>query len=399
MEVKSVYLVKRETGICMYYHDFIDPPIFDPHLLSSFVVAMTSFFDEATKSVTSQTRAFEGTDYKILVEFGNWTLGALSAVKDTVQLREKLRRTISKFEEQFNVLRWVDLDLAVHTRFDRDVIEEFVRDLVHPDSIIQVKRDWQFYTKDAEVVALLRLIPPLCTVKEAADFLEVPIEVALNWVAEAVWEKAVLLTNPVKPDDIYQTTDLMGTRGGVSGVSEETTKALTELDGETPLMIAAERVKTSDLKRFLDDIALLARYKAVERVSPSQAALVLHTSALQTMIGMYAKILGFRTVQRVFSDVRKSLLSEHPWLAFVNVEENMDLGMKSSLTTATVRGDITPDTIAEGFDVLFRFVTKEVEKLIGHKPVKAVLSRTRADVQRKFPSRAYDIQWERMQAE
>ncbi|RDE12758.1 MAG: hypothetical protein C4K47_07250 [Candidatus Thorarchaeota archaeon] len=396
MEVKSIYIVKRETGVCMYNHDFEDPPQFDPHLISSFIVAMTSFFDEATRSVTSQARAFEGADYEILVEFGTWTLGALSVTRDTAHLREKLRRTITRFEEQFNVLRWVDLDLAVHTRFDHYVLDEFLKDSVKPDSTIQVKRDWQFYTRDAEVVALLRLIPAVCTVKEAADFLEVPIDVALNWVAEATWEKAVTITNPVKPDDIYQTTALVGAKARVKGISAETTKALSELDGETPLAIAAEKVKTSDLKRFLDDIALLARYRAVERVSPSQAVFVLHLTALKTMMNRYAKLLGFRTAYRIFSESRNPLLDAHPWLAFVDFEETLDLDVKSSLTTAFVRGSITPETITDGFRPLFQSVVREARGFLGAKPVNTVLTRTRQDLEKEFPSRAYEIPWELM---
>lgn len=398
MEVKSIYIVKRETGVCMYNHDFEDPAMFDPHLISSFIVAMTSFFDEATQSVTSQARAFEGADYEILVEFGTWTLGALSATRDTAHLREKLRRVMAGFEEQFNVLRWVDLDLAVHTRFDHYVLDEFLKETVRPDSTLQVKRDWQFYTKDAEVVALLRLIPPVCTVKEAADFLEVPIDVALNWVAEAVWEKAVTITNPVKPDDIYQTTALVGSKARVSGVSADTVKALTELDGETPLTIAAEKVKTSDLKRFLDDIALLARYRAVERVSPSQTVLVLHITALRNMMNKYAKLLGYKTALRIFRESRNPLLEMHPWLAFLNLEETLDVDVKSSLNTALVRGTMTPETIADGFRPLFRSIVANAQKLIGSRPANAVLTSTRQDLEREFPSKVYEIEWEQMTA-
>jgi hypothetical protein len=396
MEVKSIYIVKRETGVCMYSHDFEDPPQFDPHLISSFIVAMTSFFDEATQSVTSQARAFEGADYEILVEFGTWTLGALSATRDTAHLREKLRRIMTKFEEQFNVLRWVDLDLAVHTRFDHFVLEEFLRDSVRSDSTIQVKRDWQFYTKDAEVVALLRLIPAACTVKEAADFLEVPVDVALNWVAEAAWEKAVTITNPLKPDDIFQTTALVGTKGRVSGISAETASALTKLDGETPLAIAAERVKTSDLKRFLDDIALLARFRAVEKVSPSQAMLVLHLTALRSMIDKYGKLLGFRTALHIFYESRYPLLDIHPWLAFVNLGETLEPDVKSSLTTALARGSITPDTITEGFRPLFQSIVAKAREFIGSRPVNAVLTATRQELEKEFPSKVYEIQWEQM---
>jgi hypothetical protein len=100
---------------------------------------MTSFFDEATKSVKSQARAFEGADYTILVEFGEWTLGAISTKGDSANIRKKLKRTITKFEEQFSVLKWVDLDLAVQTRFEQRVIDEFIREQITSETLITLK--------------------------------------------------------------------------------------------------------------------------------------------------------------------------------------------------------------------------------------------------------------------
>ncbi|MFO7710733.1 MAG: hypothetical protein R6V53_03150, partial [Candidatus Woesearchaeota archaeon] len=188
MDARSLYIIKRETGVCMYHKDF-SQGIFDPHLISSFIVAMTSFFDEATNSITSRARAFEGTDYKIVVEFGEWALGALSVRRDSEDLREKLRKLVRRFEDMFGLLRWVDMDLAVYTRFEKHVIEELIRDQIDPDSIIRPKLNWDMITSDPEVTAFLKLLPDRISVKEAAEFLEIPLDVALDLVAEALWEK------------------------------------------------------------------------------------------------------------------------------------------------------------------------------------------------------------------
>ena len=138
MEINSLYIIKSDTGVCIYHKDFTESG-FDPQLLSSFLVAMTSFFDEATRSVTSQARAFEGSNYKIVVEFGEWTLGAISVNEDSAQVRIKLKRMIERFEEQFNVLRWVDIDLAVQTRFEANVLDEFIRDQIEPQTMMTVR--------------------------------------------------------------------------------------------------------------------------------------------------------------------------------------------------------------------------------------------------------------------
>lgn len=394
MDINSIYIIKRDTGMCMYHKDFTGNA-FDPNLLSSFLVAMTSFFDEATRSVKSQARAFEGADYTILVEFGEWTLGAISTKGDNANIREKLKKTIVKFEEQFSVLKWVDLDLAVHTRFEQRVIDEFIREQITPETLITVKSEWEHYTKRPDVISFLRLIPAICAVKDAAEFLEVPVEIALNLAAEALWEGAIHVANPVRPDDIYQTTALThGSNDALEDLSPEAARALTELDGETPLSIAAERLKTIDLKRFLEEVAFLEQRKMVELVSPSQAVVVRYSSALQTLLTKFGNIIGFNVTREVFYDARDELVDNYPWLAFIVLEEGIDVDMRSSLLSATLKGTLSPEILDDGFRVLMQFITRRVRDLMGEDPVNRILSVTKDEVEQRFPSTVYHIEWE-----
>ena len=379
--------------MCMYYKDF-SGTAFDPQLLSSFIVAMTSFFDEATRSVKSQARAFEGADYTILVEFGEWTLGAISTKGDSANLRKKLKRTIGKFEEQFSVLKWVDLDLAVQTRFEQRVMDEFIRERITPETLITVKGEWEHYTRRPDVISFLRLIPAICAVKDAAEFLEVPVEIALNLAAEALWEGAIQVANPVKPDDIYQTTSLTHDETALEGLSPEATKALSELDGETPLSIAAERLKTVDLKRFLEEVAFLEQRKMVELVTPSQAVIVRYTSALQGLLKRFGSIIGFQAMRDIFFDARHELVDNYPWLGFVTLEEGVDIEMRSSLLSATLKGTIEPEILEDGLRVLTQFITRRVKDLMGKEPVNRVLSKTKDEIELRFPSTVYHIEWE-----
>jgi hypothetical protein len=355
---------------------------------------MTSFFDEATRSLTSQARAFEGTDYKIVVEFGDWTLGAISTKEDTVRIRNKLKRMIERFEEQFNVLRWVDIDLAIHTRFEQNVIDEFVRYLIIPDTVITIRAGWEHYTKRPDVMSFLRIIPSICSVKDAAEFLEVPIEVALNLAAEALWENAITVYNPVKPDDIYQATSITGQDEEDGELTPETAKALTELDGETPVSIAAERVRTSDMERFLKDVAILEKRKMIELVTPAHAVAVRYTSALQSLLRGCSKIIGINTMRKVFFVSREELVATYPWMAYVTLELGIDIEMRSSLTAATIKGTIGPDVLNDGFRVLMQFITRRVKDLTGAQPMNKIISKTREEIQQQFPSTAYEIEWE-----
>jgi hypothetical protein len=393
MTINNLYIIKRDTGVCIYHKDFTSSG-FDPQLLSSFLVAMTSFFDEATQSITSQARAFEGANYKIVVEFGEWTLGAISTKEDTADIRIKLKRLIERFEEQFNILRWVDIDLAVHTRFEQSVIDEFIRDHINPDTIVTERAEWEHYTKRPDVRSFLRLIPAICSVRDAAEFLEVPIEVALNLAAEALWENAITVHNPVKPDDIYQATSFTGAEQKDKELSPETVKALSELDGETPVSIAAERMKTSDMKRFLSDVAILEKRKMIELVTPAHAVAVRYTSAIQFLLKGCSKIVGINAMRKVFLISRAELVDTYPFLAYLTLEEGIDIEMRSSLTAATIRGTIGPDILNDGFRAIMQFITRRVKDLTGAQPMNRIIANTREEIQQQFPSTVYEIEWE-----
>ncbi|MGQ4872265.1 MAG: hypothetical protein ACP6IT_10600 [Candidatus Thorarchaeota archaeon] len=385
-------MIKRDSGVCLYHKDFREP-LFDPHLISSFISAMTSFFERTNQSVESVARAFEGTDYKIVVEFGDWTVGALVVNSDREFLREKLRAIVSEFEKQFSILRYVDIDLAVYTRFEKTVMSEFIFDEITEETIIRKVLNWDLITTDPDVRSFLQLLPEQCSVKDAAEFLEMPIEMAIRMAAEAVWEKAVTLSQPVKPDDIYQTTMLADVTR-VDEVSPETVRALAELDGETPLAIVAERVKTSDLKRFLDEIGLLVKRKRIEKVPPAQATLVLQTSVLQGLLSSGARLIGIDKAREVFAESKQQLISVYPWLAYVDLEEGVDVDIRSSLITASVKGTISPSVIYDGFRALMQFVTKRLSAYIGIRPTNCIVRRVKESTERQFPNRSYEVQWE-----
>jgi hypothetical protein len=379
----------------MYHNDFVEA-IFDPDLISSFLVAMTSFFDEATQSIASRARAFEGTDYKIMVEFGEWTLGALSANEDDENLRRKLREVIKIFEEQFNLLRWVEMDLAIYSRFERHVIEGFLRDVVTPETVMRQKLNWDLTTKDPEVISFLKLLPEIITVKDAAEFLEMPVEVALNLATEALWEKSISIRTPVKAEDIYQTTSLERTGDYIEGVSPETSAALNELNGEIPLSIAAERVKTKDLRQFLDEIGILAERDAVELVTRSQATLVQHSRVLQEILDNCARLLGERTTRSIYFESKAQLTDIYSWLAFVDLEDEVDVEIRGSLASAAIKGRISSEVLVDGFTALVQFLSKRVGLLIGKSTINFILDKSRDYLKKTYPRTAYEVQWEQM---
>jgi hypothetical protein len=223
-----------------------------------------------------------------------------------------------------------------------------------------------------------------------------PVEVALNLATEALWEKAISIRNPVKAEDIYQTTSLERTGDSIEGVSMETSAALKELNGEIPLSIAAERVKTKDLRQFLDEIGILAERDAVELVTRSQATLVQHSRVLQEILDNCARLLGHRTTRSIYLDSKSQLTDIYSWLAFVDLEDGVDVEIRSSLTSAAIKGNISPEVLVDGFTALVQFLSKRVGLLVGKSTINQVLSKTRVDLQKTYPRTAYEVQWEQM---
>ncbi|MDF1540731.1 MAG: hypothetical protein P1Q69_17680, partial [Candidatus Thorarchaeota archaeon] len=250
--------------------------------------------------------------------------------------------------------------------------------------------------KDPEVISFLKLLPEAISVNNAAEFLEMPIEVAMNLATEALWVKAISIRNPVKPEDIYQTTSLERSGGAIEGVSPETSAALNELNGEIPLSIAAERVKTKDLRRFLDEIGMLAERDAVERVSPSQATLVQHSAVLQGILDNCSRLLGQRTTRNLFLKSKSLLASTYPWLAFVDLEDSIDVEIRGSLASAAMKGKISSTVLSDGFTALIQFLTKRVGVLTGKKTINMVIMKSRDDIEKTYPRTAYEVQWELM---
>jgi hypothetical protein len=322
-------------------------------------------------------------------------MGAMAASQDTVALRDKLSRTIARFEEQFHLLRWVEMDLAVYSRFEQVMIEEFVRDRVLPHSTIHVKRDWEYYTRNPDVTAFLNLLPDECSVDDAAGFLELPIEVAMNLTVDALWDRAITLTTLPRPDDIYQ--PITFTEGSETElISEEIKRAISQLDGETPLSIAAERVKTSDIRQFLQEIALLARRREVEQVPPGQALVVLYSSTLQGIMRRFSKLLGHRLTRQIFLQARDVKIQDYSWIGFIELEDNVDIEVRPSLIAAVSKGAVPPTLIRESLRSFLEEICEIAHQLTGKTPVKKILSQTRTEIETRFPNRAFDVEWERI---
>jgi hypothetical protein len=257
-----------------------------------------------------------------------------------------------------------------------------------------VRGNWEFFTNNRDVIKILRIIPSVCSLKDAAEFLELPLSVIQKLMAEALWDKAISVVTPPKPEDIFQATSLA--RETTDGISEETARVIPQLDGETPLSIVAEKVKTSDLRLFLEEIAVLAEREAIEQVSIGQTLLIMYSTILQEIMDRSVSMVGTRLAKKLFYQTQQSLIDDYTWLSFIDIDDDVDVGVKSSLTIAITRGNVQPDILRESLHTLLHGISNRLRKYIGVNPLSIILAKARDGIQSNFPSHSEEIDWESM---
>ena len=99
-------------------------------------------------------------------------------------------------------------------------------------------------------------------------------------------------------------------------------------------------------------------------------------------------------MRKVFFVSKEELVDTYSWMAYVTLEEGIDIEMRSSLTAATIRGTISPDVLNDGFRALMQFITRRVKDLTGAQPMNRIIATTREEIQQQFPITAFEIEWE-----
>ena len=222
------------------------------------------------------------------------------------------------------------------------------------------------------------------------------MSLAIDLASKAYWDKAIEVTHPVTPDDIYQTTFLHQQSHQIEGVSEETMKALGELDGETSLAIAAERVKTKDMKRFLEEIAMLAEKHAVEPVPEVQSILVLYKNVLENILLTCTKLIGHNATAALFRKSQRILIETYPWLRLVYLEDQADVEIKNQLNAAVVKREVSADTISEGFGDLLHYIAEYTSVYTGRSIVNRIVEKTKTKTKKQFPRLVNNVAWDQL---
>jgi hypothetical protein len=96
----------------------------------------------------------------------------------------------------------------------------------------------------------------------------------------------------------------------------------------------------------------------------------------------------------VFYQTQQSLADDYTWLSYIDIDDEVDINVKSSLTIAITRGTVQPDILQESLNSMLQFISIELRKIIGVSPLRIILATARDDIETNFPSRSQEIDWE-----
>jgi len=99
-KVRHLYLIHQEKGFSLYNHSFIKEDLVDSQLIAGGISGIASLLQELTSS-SDKVKIIDLERLKILIEYGNYIIGALITEENYRILRNKLRQLVKLFEDQY----------------------------------------------------------------------------------------------------------------------------------------------------------------------------------------------------------------------------------------------------------------------------------------------------------
>ncbi len=99
-KIRHLYLIHQESGIALYDHSFMKKKLVDSQLVAGGISGIALLLQELTQS-NRMLKIIDLEDLKILMEHGQYVMGALIAEENYGILRKKLSKFVSAFENQY----------------------------------------------------------------------------------------------------------------------------------------------------------------------------------------------------------------------------------------------------------------------------------------------------------
>ncbi len=364
---KLLLIMNRYSGLSPYSHSFIEEGQ-DPQVLSGFVSAMTSFMGELNDEKDSNWKTVYGSDSILLVEGGEWIIGALVASRESNEARSKLRKIIREFEDSFVVLKDADgIDASIFRDFDDYVRRVFVDEQITARTKVTKMYHWRpslsrfsLPSTAFKVSKILMGFEETDSIENIARFQKLPITEVIEIIAKAYWQGIVKLRYIPSDDDILVLADKAASiifhKENLLVLSGTTLSVISLLDGRTSLSNLTNDMIILDKEFLLAEIGLLIDNGFIQRISVERRLVLLNQCVLSNLVYRGSFKIGKREMKSIFQTIRKQGIIYHPRISRIMLTDDMH-------ARCILEESMTPVDLDDMCDALEYFIREMIEHL------------------------------------
>lgn len=347
-----------------YSHEFVSGG-HDSQMLSGIVSAMSSFMNEVTGVQESKWKTVYGSNSVLIVQAGEWMAGVLEVMRETSEMRSRLRRIVKEFEDSFPMFRDGDVfDGTIFEQFDRFVRRVFVDDRLSERSAILKGSDWSDihgqYAHPSISFKVARLLHGLKSgqsIAEVAQSQGLPLEEVKNLVSEAVWQNVIHLKYVPADDDVLalseRSSSVILKQGNPMGISSAALRVLAHLDSRTPVYSLMRGVGSESVDRVLDELGNLIDEGYVQRIPLERRFVLLHECILSRFMAAIAKATGPARARSWWVTVCSKGTDQHPLLGRIHLTRDFR-------ARCVIEDTMTPADLDNMYDAL-GYLINEIE--------------------------------------
>ncbi|MHA1479807.1 MAG: hypothetical protein ACTSQZ_00070, partial [Candidatus Thorarchaeota archaeon] len=329
-----LFILDRHTTMAPYSHEFVKGGA-DPQMLSGFVGAMSNFMEEMTGSEEIHWKTQYGSDSTFLVEGGEWTLGVLSVLRETSEVRSKLRRVVLEFEDCFAALKGAEaIEGAAFKEFDSFVRRVFIDDRLTSDSLILKGSDWRvvgdpYETPSQAFYASKFLIFTNSddTIGQTAANQEISIDKARELASQALWHHSIFIKYIPSENDILSlsmdSASVILGKGNPLKLSPRTVRVVAALDGRTPLAELTQEFDLNDSQNTYSELGGLNNLGYIHKISIEQNHVLVNECILSHILNQSTTAIGRHQTIDFITSAQDIGIVDHPWVGRIKITEDL----------------------------------------------------------------------------
>lgn len=367
-----VFILDKHSSMAPYSHEFVLGSA-DPQMLSGFIGAMSNFMEEMTGSEQFQWKTQYGTHSTLLVESGEWTLGVLSVLRETSEVRSKLRRIVHEFEDSFKAMKGARaIEGSAFKEFDNFVKRVFIFGRLTNNSLILKGKDWkesalpyETPSKAFNVTKFLIFANSEQSIGQAARSQKLEENKARELTAQALWNNAIYVKYIPSEDDILALSEgsasILLRKENPLLLSPNTIRIIGALDGRTPLSAFMKIHEMDDVEQLYSELGNLITIGHVHKISIEQRLILVKECILSKFLQLCVNAVGTEKAIDYFTQALMRGIPNHPWVGRIKVMD--DMSAHCSLDTRMKPLDL--DSIYYALQYLTEEISKDLSRDIG----------------------------------